>query len=64
MKAEGLKPGQEQYETYYSSMAKRRMVQYDRRHSTGKLFSCIAKDTTTAYGRFLDWCKKNNLQPE
>lgn len=35
-------PGQEQYEEFYSPVAKKNLVQYDYRHTSGELFSCVA----------------------
>lgn len=33
--------GQENYETFFSSIMKRELVQYDYRTESGKLFSCV-----------------------
>lgn len=37
-----VKPGEEQYESFYSSIVKKRLIQYDYRHNDGELFSCVA----------------------
>lgn len=37
-----LKPGQEQYELFKSGVTRKKLVQYDYRHTTGQLFSCVA----------------------
>ena len=38
-------PGQEQYETFTSHLGRKpqRMVQYDYRHTDGRLFSCVRR---------------------
>lgn len=35
------KPGQEQYEEFWSEIKSRPLVQYDYRHTNGELFSCV-----------------------
>lgn len=34
-------PGQEQYEKFKSRVNKKTYIQYDYRHTNGKLFSCV-----------------------
>ena len=36
-----LANGQEQHETFKSSTARKKAVQYDYRHTDGELFSCV-----------------------
>jgi hypothetical protein len=36
-----LRPGDEQYESFRSSINKKTYCQYDYRHTDGKLFSCV-----------------------
>ncbi len=36
-----LAPGQEQYESFRSSITKKTCIQYDYRNEAGKLFSCV-----------------------
>lgn len=38
-----VKPGEEQYEGYYSYIARGDRIQYDYRSQSGRLFSCIGK---------------------
>ena len=45
-----LPNGQEQFEPFYSSVRRSNWVQYDYRHTTGELFSCVA--------RTLDICRQ------
>ncbi|MHC4676538.1 MAG: DUF3873 family protein [Planctomycetota bacterium] len=47
--------GQEQYEEYYSDLARGWRVQYDYRIPEGKLFSCVAKTLEDARQRRDDW---------
>lgn len=47
---------QEQYE-YFTAMGKKR-VQYDYRHTNGKLFSCIAKNLEACRARRDAWIEK------
>jgi hypothetical protein len=42
-----LKPGEERYETFYSETVKKDLVQYDYRHTNGKLYSVICNDLAT-----------------
>lgn len=37
----GLASGQEQYESFKSSITRKTLVQYDYRHTDGQLFSCV-----------------------
>jgi hypothetical protein len=47
--------GQEQYETFYSSIMGGKRVQYDYRRPDGKLFSCIAKSLDEARAKRDAW---------
>lgn len=49
-------PGQEQYE-YFTAMGKKR-VQYDYRHTNGKLFSCLAKNLEECRAKRDAWITK------
>lgn len=49
--------GQEQYETFTSRMLRKpsTYIQYDYRHTNGKLFSCVAKTLDDARARRDQW---------
>lgn len=51
-------PGQEQYEFFYSPIARGKRVQYDYRAHDGKLFSTVAKSLEQARERRDNWLKK------
>jgi len=55
MDAKNLQRGQEQYEEFWSSVLRRKMVQYDYRAKTGQLFSTVAKDLETARAKRMFW---------
>lgn len=63
---QSLGNGQEQHETYrLSSRMSRRLagqtrVQYDYRHTDGKLFSCVAPDLDAARKRRDAWLKNKS----
>jgi hypothetical protein len=40
-------PGEENFETFYSNILHKDLVQYDYRHPNGKLYSVVAKDLET-----------------
>jgi hypothetical protein len=50
--------GQEQYEEYYSSIAREYRIQYDYRTPEGKLFSCVAKTLEAARAKRDAWLEK------
>lgn len=52
--------GQEQYETFTSRMLREpsTYIQYDYRHTNGKLFSCVAKTLDDARARRDQWIKE------
>lgn len=58
---QSLANGQEQYETFTSRMFRRNptRVQYDYRHTNGKLFSCVAKTREEARARRDQWLVEN-----
>ncbi|MCO5190380.1 MAG: DUF3873 domain-containing protein [Anaerolineae bacterium] len=56
-----LRPGHEQYERYYSSLAKGERVQYDYRAKSGVLFSCVAKSVDLARSRRDRWLKARGI---
>jgi len=47
--------GQEQYEEYFSTLARDQRVQYDYRTPEGRLFSCVAKTLDEARRRRDTW---------
>lgn len=49
------KAGDEQYEEFYSSIARGLRVQYDYRTPEGKLFSCVAKTLDAARDKRDKW---------
>ena len=57
MRRPKLEPGDESFEILPAT----HMTKYKRRHSSGKMFSCIAASLPIAYGKFHEWCKSNNL---
>ena len=57
MKACTCKPGQEQYEEYFSAISRKTMVQYDFRSSDGKLFTCVAPTLEQARQKRDAWLK-------
>lgn len=58
MNAKNLQNGQEQHERYYSPVMGCDMVQYDYRHTDGKLYSTIAKTTYHARKRRDRWLER------
>lgn len=62
MKADTCKPGQEQWEVFYSQMSKDKRVQYDYRTPDGKLFSCIAKTLEYARKKRDNWLKSQEVR--
>lgn len=58
MDAENLQNGQEQHESFFSSVVRCNMVQYDYRHTDGKLYSTIAKTTYHARKRRDRWLER------
>src|SRR5581483_10360258 len=48
--------GKEQYETFH--MSGREFVQYDYRHTNGKLFSCVAKSLEAAQRKRDKWLEE------
>ena len=58
-----LKPGDEQFEELYPQRGTRhfesdKRVQYDYRHASGELFSCIARTLAHARQRRDNWLKE------
>jgi Domain of unknown function, B. Theta Gene description (DUF3873) len=51
--------GQEQYEEFISNLGRKKTkkVQYDYRHTNGKLFSCIANNLEEARSKKDEWLK-------
>lgn len=47
--------GVESFEEYYSDVIKKKLVQYDYRHPTGRLFSCISPTVEKARQRREKW---------
>lgn len=47
--------GTERYEFFTFRGSRKRMVQYDYRHTDGRLFSCVAPDLETARNRRDEW---------
>ncbi len=62
MDARNLKPGHEQKEVFYSHFVKKRLIQYDYRHTNGDLFSCIAEDSQDAYDKRAAWAGKHGYE--
>lgn len=61
--------GREQWEEFYSPIARDTRIQYDYRTPTGKLFSCVAKTLEQVRQRRDKWLKKQtkdiyNMTPE
>ena len=61
---QAIATGQEQYEFFEVEHLARRgknatRVQYDYRHTDGKLFSCVAKTLDDARARRDQWIEKN-----
>ena len=51
--------GQEHYETFYSEIKRKDLVQYDYRTESGKLFSCVALSLNIAREKRDAWLSKN-----
>lgn len=51
--------GQEQYEEYRSAVTGQKLIQYDFRSQTGKLFSCVAVSIEIARERRDAWLANN-----
>lgn len=62
LKSENCKPGQEQYEEYYSSAYRTgrgaKFVQYDYRTPEGKLFSTVARTLDHCRNRRDAWLER------
>lgn len=52
------KPGQEQWEGYYTPVLGKYRVQYDYRSLTGALFSCTARNIQEARAKRDAWLQK------
>lgn len=50
--------GQEQYEDFYSFATDKTLVQYDYRHNTGELFTCIAPTLEAARAKRDQWLER------
>jgi hypothetical protein len=55
---QNLKPGQEQYETFYSAILRKHKVQYDYRDANGKLYSCVANSLKEARAKVQNMMNK------
>ena len=55
---ENLQNGQEQYESFQSSIARRTVYQYDFRAEDGALFSCVGKSLKECRARKDAWLSK------
>ena len=53
-----LANGQEQHETFKSSVARKTAVQYDYRHTNGELFSCVKPTLESCRAARDAWLKK------
>lgn len=47
--------GGEQWEEYYSTASRRKMIEYDYRAPDGRLFSCVAKTLEAARAKRDAW---------
>lgn len=54
-----IQPGSERYQSFRFRADHKKMVQYDYRHTDGRLFSCIARDLQTARSRRDEWILKH-----
>ena len=55
------KPGEEQYEFYYSDIVRKNLVQYDYRTPDGQLFSCVGISLEACRKKRDKWVKFNNI---
>lgn len=53
-----LARGQEQHETFKSSVTRKKAVQYDYRHTNGELFSCVKPTLESCRAARDAWVKK------
>ena len=53
-----LANGQEQHETFKSSIARKTAVQYDYRHTDGELFSCVKPTLEVCRQAKGNWIRK------
>lgn len=51
--------GAERYEHFYMRSIRKKMVQYDYRHTDGQLFSCVAPSLEVARSRRDEWIKNH-----
>ena len=58
-----IKPGQEQWEEFYSSTSQATRVQYDYRTPDGVLFSCVALNLDHARAKRDAWLLKRKTKP-
>lgn len=58
----GLKQEQEQWEEYYSAVLGQDLVQYDYRHTDGRLFSCIRKNLEECRQARDRWLESLNIR--
>jgi hypothetical protein len=57
-----VRPGQEQFENFYSHVFKARRIQYDYRTPDGKLFSCIGKTLDECRAKRNAWLKEQEAK--
>lgn len=50
--------GTENYESFYSSVVKKNLIQYDYRANDGKLFSCVAPTLEKCREKRDNWLQK------
>jgi len=58
MNAENLRNGQEQYDTYYSHVMRKELIQYEYRHIDGDLFSCVAPTLEACIQKRTQWLNR------
>lgn len=59
-----IEAGEEQFESYYSEVLRKDLIQYDYRDHDGTLFSCVAPDLATARARKKRWLDERHDPPE
>ncbi len=52
--------GEENYDCFYSACLKKQLVQYDYRHTDGRLFSCVAPTLERARQKRDIWLNDNS----
>lgn len=59
-----LANGQEQHETFKSSVTRKKAVQYDYRHTDGELFSCVRPTLESCRAARDAWLEKDKEEAE